>query len=210
MENACLIFQRLLQDLEFTEFALGALIPEPDRPSFMSLVETMRLEGRFTRTGPTVIFEPLVPITEQPGVTSTEIAMYFNHFGTTFSARFNLTDSLDDLDSAILLSEQFVALTPDDHPDRVDRVRNLSAAFLARFDRMGSLDDLDSSIAMNERAIALTPNDRPATRADLLNDLGDALQRRFGQIRSIEDLQRAITFQEEAVVTIPKDHPDLA
>ena len=210
MENACLIFQRLLQDLEFTEFALGALIPEADQPSFMSLVETMRLEGRFTRTGSTVIFDPLVPTTEQPGVTSTEIAMYFNHFGTAFSTRFNLTDSLDDLDYAIFLSEQSVALTPDDHPDRVDHVRNLSAAFLARFDRMGSLDDLDSSIAMNERAIALTPDDRPATRAGLLNDLGDALQRRFGQTRSIEDLRRAITFQEDAVATIPKDHPDLA
>jgi hypothetical protein len=45
-----------------------------------------------------------------------------NNLGIALQNRFERTESMDDLDRAIMTNEQAVELTPIDHPDRTGRL----------------------------------------------------------------------------------------
>src|SRR5437016_13383336 len=64
------------------------------------------------------------------------------------------TGSLKDLDRAIEMHEQALALMPnDDDPSLSVFFDGLGLALHTRFDRMGSTEDLNRAITMNERAV---------------------------------------------------------
>ena len=125
--------------------------------------------------------------------------------GLKLQERFLRTGSKDDLDRAIMMEEQAIASTPDDHPVRAGYLNNLGNVLQSRFERTGSMDDLDRAITTIEQAVSSTPNDHP-NHATYLSNLGSALRSRFERTGSMDDLDRAITTNEQAVSSTPDDH----
>ena len=75
--------------------------------------------------------------------------------------RFEQTDSIGDLNRAIMMEENAVESIPDDHPDRAMYLNNLGIALQSRFERTGSMEDLDRAIVTKEQAVESTPDDHP-------------------------------------------------
>jgi tetratricopeptide (TPR) repeat protein len=116
---------------------------------------------------------------------------------------------LADLDAAITASEQAVAVTPTDDPDRARYLSRLGNALQNRFRRTGTLTDLDAAITASEQAVAATPTDHP-DRARHLSNLGAALHIRYERTGARADLDAAITASEQAVAVSSTDDPDRA
>jgi len=111
------------------------------------------------------------------------------------------------LDSAIQLMEQSLALTTDGTPARIMCLNTLGIAMQTRFEQTGSTRDLDSAIKVIEQAIKSTSEDH-SDHAGFLINLGNVLQRRFEATGSIIDLERAIVIKEKSVTLTPEDHFD--
>ena len=117
--------------------------------------------------------------------------------------------ALENLQEAIRQSEEAVAATPVDHPDRARWLSILGYQLSTRFDLTGALEDLQEAIHRSEEAVVATPVDYP-DRARWLSNLGNHLSTRFDRTGALEDLQEAIRRSEEAVAAIPVDHSDRA
>jgi tetratricopeptide (TPR) repeat protein len=136
-------------------------------------------------------------------------AMGLTALGIALQRRFERTGSMDDLDRAILTSEQAVKLTPVNHPSRAIYLNNFGSALAKRFERKGSMGDLDRTIMVNEQAVKLNPVGHP-DRAGVLLNLGNALLRRFLRTGSMDDLDLAVVRTEQAVESSTVDHSNYA
>lgn len=78
--------------------------------------------------------------------------------GIALLDRFEQTGSMEDLNRAIVINEQAVESTPDDHADRARMLNNLGIALQSRFEQTGSINDLGCAVITNEQAVESTPD----------------------------------------------------
>jgi hypothetical protein len=142
---------------------------------------------------------------------------------------FKRTKSVEHLEQAAHRAEGWLAITPNEHPDRPRRFKIHDTMFstmlqqdqtmedfnatamnlVARFNREGDMNDLSRAIEATNMAANATPHDHP-DRAVMLSNLGVSLGTRFDCIGDIDDLTRAIDVAGMAVNATPQDHPNRA
>src|SRR5207247_2646710 len=120
------------------------------------------------RTDETELFEIEAEISSSMAVDSTT---YDHALPNNLGKRHNLT-------RAVSVASMTVDITPQDHPDRAGRLRNLGTWLGRRFERTGLMDDLNCIIDVASMAADSIPYDHP-DRAGQLNSLGTWLGRRF-------------------------------
>ncbi|KAG1823180.1 CHAT domain-containing protein [Suillus variegatus] len=122
--------------------------------------------------------------------------------GTRFEHRGNDKD----LDQAIVLQTEALALLPVGDTTRYMPLNNLAVHLSTRFDRRGNDDDLDQAIALHGEVLALLPVGDPY-RFRTLNSLMIQLSTRFDRRGNDEDLDQAIAFHREALALLPVGDP---
>jgi hypothetical protein len=74
------------------------------------------------------------------------IGSQFIRFAADFHASFDQSDKIDDLETAIALSRECLALLPVYHPNHLAGSINLAnAVVIERFNRLGGQEDLDEA-----------------------------------------------------------------
>ncbi|KAJ7645850.1 hypothetical protein B0H17DRAFT_447714 [Mycena rosella] len=116
---------------------------------------------------------------------------------------------LNDLQVAIMNSQEAANHTPGDHPDRADRLESLAAAFNSRYLRLGDLIDLEAALLSLQEAADLIPADHPA-RARHLASLAASLDSRYQRLGDLKDLEAALQKAQEVADLTPADHPERA
>ncbi|KAG2751992.1 hypothetical protein P692DRAFT_20639422, partial [Suillus brevipes Sb2] len=86
----------------------------------------------------------------------------------------NHLGSGEDMDQAITLQREALALHPVGHTDRSKILNNLGNRLSTRFDHRGNAEDLDRAIALHREALALRPVGH-SFRPSSLNNLADRL-----------------------------------
>jgi tetratricopeptide (TPR) repeat protein len=129
-----------------------------------------------------------------------------SNLANTLASRFDILLDPVDLDESISLSQQAVAATSADDPERARYLSNLAGKLQERFRWTGHQADLDAAVTAAEQAVAESPTDSPA-RGMCLSNLGLALYRRFELTSNRADLNAAIRAGEQAVAATPPDHP---
>ncbi|KAG2147833.1 CHAT domain-containing protein [Suillus bovinus] len=107
----------------------------------------------------------------------------FNNLANQLSSRFRHRGNGEDLDQAIALQREAVALCPVGHTDRSSSLGNLANQLSSRFDHQGNGEDLDQAFALQREALALCP-------------------------ATAKDLDQAIALQREALTLCPVGHTD--
>ncbi|KIK33252.1 hypothetical protein CY34DRAFT_99921, partial [Suillus luteus UH-Slu-Lm8-n1] len=84
----------------------------------------------------------------------------------------------EDLDQAIALDREALALHPVGHPERSKLLNNLAIQLSTRFDYQGNAGDLDQAIALDWEALALHPIGH-TDRSKSLHNLANRFSARF-------------------------------
>ncbi|KAG0700837.1 CHAT domain-containing protein [Suillus ampliporus] len=113
--------------------------------------------------------------------------------------RFERQGNNRDLDEAIALQMEVLALHPI---DRASSLNNLANRLWTRFEHRGNVQDLDGAIALHREALALHPVGHP-DRFMSLNSLGNRLSIGFKHRENVQDLDEAIVLQREALALRP-------
>ncbi|KAG1830980.1 hypothetical protein DFJ58DRAFT_736792 [Suillus subalutaceus] len=113
----------------------------------------------------------------------------------------------EDLDEAIALQREALALCPFGHTYRSSSLNNLANRLFTRFHHRGDVEDLDEAIALQREALALCPVGH-TDRFLSLNYLATRLSTRFDHRGNAEDLDEAITLQREVLALCPVGHTD--
>ncbi|KAG1819875.1 hypothetical protein DFJ58DRAFT_673309, partial [Suillus subalutaceus] len=123
------------------------------------------------------------------------------------STRFDHRGNGEDLDEAIALHREALALLPVSHTDRSMSLNNLASQLSTCFHHRGNDEDLNQAIAFQREALALCPvshTDRFKSLGSLVNELSI----RFHHRGDDEDLNQAIALQREALALCPVGHTD--
>jgi tetratricopeptide (TPR) repeat protein len=78
------------------------------------------------------------------------------------------------LEEAIQVTRQAIALTPKDHSDLAGRLNNLGNSLGSRYKRTRDIANLEEAIQVARQAVASTPEDH-SDIASCLNNLGNSL-----------------------------------
>ena len=109
-----------------------------------------------------------------------------------------------DIDLAVRLCRDAVALTPDDSRQSV-RLSSLALALQDRFARTGNRTDLDEAVQDQSDGVRTAGTD--GSLDGLANNLSLALRRRYGLTKSRPDLDQAIELATAAAAAVPPGHP---
>ena len=139
-----------------------------------------------------------------PNTPPEELAIYLASLASGLIRRYELTESTDDLDRAIVLYDQALESTSTDSQNLGNMLGGSANALLLRFEKTQSLEHLDAAISNFQRALALQNSQY---RAQTLNNLGWALHNRFKKTDSKVDFEKAITTLEQAASS-PDSPPD--
>ncbi|KAL0639497.1 hypothetical protein Q9L58_001526 [Maublancomyces gigas] len=126
-----------------------------------------------------------------------------NKFSVILIIRFSRLGQVEDSETAILASNEALAMTPLLHPDRPHMLAVLGCALADRSDS-GNIDDLDKAIYALKGAAEEIPVGNP-WRGCVLDVLGGELSARFELLGGVADLQEAVTTFEDAVAAISPD-----
>ncbi|KAF3806264.1 hypothetical protein GCG54_00006026 [Colletotrichum gloeosporioides] len=129
--------------------------------------------------------------------------------------RFDTTDSMDDLNSAIELLERALKYTTrSDHESDARQIRltNLGGAYGDRFERTGWIPDLERAIELTTEALdSMNESFVDAFKLDSLacsfSGLETWLSVRFERFGLVDDLHKALDAAEMAVNLTPRDSP---
>lgn len=122
-----------------------------------------------------------------------------NNLGIYLKCRFERGHDAGDLNAAIRLEEESVSITPDDNPDKANRLIALCNSYLHKYELLTKdLSDLNKAVEYGSKATALTPADHPS-RTPTLSTLAGCLLARFRETRDQSNLLNAIDKAEEAV-----------
>ncbi|KAG1848303.1 CHAT domain-containing protein [Suillus subalutaceus] len=130
-----------------------------------------------------------------------------NNLATQLSSRFEHRGNDEDLDLALALQREVLALHPVSHTDRSKSLNNLAYGLSSHFEHRGNDEDLDQAIALQREVLALRPVGH-TNRSDSLNNLASELSTRFEHRGDDEDLDQAIALQREALALRPVGHTD--
>jgi tetratricopeptide (TPR) repeat protein len=136
------------------------------------------------------------------------LPLYLYHLRDSLIARFQLLDTVVDLDDAISYATEAADLLPAAHPDLSAWLNDWSQPFFHRFERLGEMKDLDNAILHEQRAVDLIRDGDPLLPSLLIN-LGTLLSLRFRRVGQRVDADTAISYQNRAVGLIPDRHPIL-
>ncbi|KAH7211381.1 hypothetical protein DER44DRAFT_807375 [Fusarium oxysporum] len=153
----------------------------------------------------------------------------------SFSDRYVLTGTIDDLNQQIVFSRQAIDSTSIDDPERVSRLAglavdlsdriatmafeqtqegsddwathacNLSGYLLTLYQRTGEQLDLDTAIALAKGSVDATPTGN-TLRHIRLGNLSACLIARFDSKSAFEDLEECVKMGNEAKEATPKEH----
>jgi CHAT domain-containing protein len=151
---------------------------------------------RFTRTGALDDIQLAVSLQEESierGLddTSEGRAAKFTNLGNSRLDLYSVTGEERDLDRAVDVFQQAVALTKTDSLFRPSRFNNLGNGLRSRYSHTGKTDDLHGSIENYKEAIKLTPVSSPDLPSRFYN-LASALAMYWDVTRKQEDLLEAI------------------
>ncbi|KAJ6527473.1 hypothetical protein B0H19DRAFT_1243293 [Mycena capillaripes] len=131
----------------------------------------------------------------------------------TLLARFLEHEDTDDINKAIELSRQALALRHPPHPHFARALNNLGFVILARFEfpagfaQQGDMKDINEAIDLHREALGLhTPSH--LDRGISLEKLGFALLTRFKEKEDMRDIDEAIDLYREALSLHSPPHPD--
>ncbi|WP_413756321.1 hypothetical protein [Streptomyces sp. MMBL 11-3] len=110
---------------------------------------------------------------------------------TGLGTRYGWTGDDADLDEAVLLGREAIALTSPGGPYRASCASNLSGLLRIRFDVRGGEADLDEAVRLSAEAAAATPHDDSALSLRWSN-VSNALAARFDLRRHPDDLDGAV------------------
>ncbi|KAG1736959.1 CHAT domain-containing protein [Suillus lakei] len=133
---------------------------------------------------------------DDPGALDEVISLHYDALGND-----------EDLDQAIALQREALALRPIGHTDRSLSLNNLAAELSTRFSHRGNDEDLDQAIALHRDALALRPVGH-TDRSSSLNNLVAELSTRFWHRGNDEDLDQAIALHREALALCLVGHTD--
>ncbi|KAG9094813.1 hypothetical protein FRC06_010457 [Ceratobasidium sp. 370] len=122
--------------------------------------------------------------------------------------RFRRRRSIDDLGRIIICGNGMICLTPDDEPEKPQRLNSLGLTYERRFEILGEIEDIDRSIECRTRAVALSPAVHPNTPS-FLAGLGSSYLRRFESQGLLSDLDRSIDFLHQAISSTPHGDPNI-
>ncbi|KAG2738703.1 hypothetical protein P692DRAFT_201873766, partial [Suillus brevipes Sb2] len=156
------------------------------------------------------MFEPVVPVFTpfDAGILVQEAIL--NNLALRLSTRFDHRGNAEDLDQAIALLREalaLLALLPVGHTDRSSSLNNLANRLSIRFYHRGNAEDLDQAIALAMEALALRPVGH-TDRSLSLNNLALQLSTRFRHRGNAEDLNQAIALGRETLALHPVGHTD--
>ena len=112
-----------------------------------------------------------------------------------------------DIEEAIFLDREALALRPQGHPNRSSSLINLAADLSTRYNQLGTVQDLDGAIILDREALNLRPQGHP-DRTMSLNNLALYLSNGYKQAGAVQDLDEAIFLAREALSIHPQGHPD--
>ncbi|KAJ7897480.1 CHAT domain-containing protein, partial [Mycena leptocephala] len=112
-----------------------------------------------------------------------------------------------DIDEAMDLLRQALALQPPPHPTRGRCLNNLAAVIRTRFEHHGDLGDIDEAIELLREALGLHEPPHP-DRGMSLNNIADAVKTRFHMRGDPRDINEAIELHREALTLHEPSHPD--
>ncbi|KAJ7679579.1 hypothetical protein B0H17DRAFT_1077745 [Mycena rosella] len=127
--------------------------------------------------------------------------------GSSVQIRFEQEDGPEDIDQAIQLQRDSLALHPPSDPDCGKSLNNLAVVVANRFARLGESQDINEAIKLLREALALHPPPHP-NRGNSLYNLANTLWTRFTQQGSLKDIEEAIGHLREALHLQPLPHPD--
>ncbi|KDN67105.1 putative TPR domain-containing protein [Colletotrichum sublineola] len=123
---------------------------------------------------------------------------------TQLGDRFKHTGAMENLEEAISISKQAIAMTPSEHPYLVSLLSNLGRLLGYKHLRTGAMSDLDEAIKIVRQAFNATPKDHPDW-VIMLHNLGIQLHTRFTSAGAMSDLEEAIDLARQAVEATPDD-----
>ena len=112
-----------------------------------------------------------------------------------------------DLDTAIRLQREFVALSILGHPRRSEHLKKLISLLMQRFQEQGAISDLDKLVILHNDILELHPPGDKA-RPSLLHDAAHCLWIEFQRQGRTSDLKQAITFEQAALQLHQHGHAD--
>jgi uncharacterized protein YaiI (UPF0178 family) len=131
--------------------------------------------------------------------------MSLNNLAVQLSTRFDHRGNAEDLDEAIALHREALALRQVGHTYRSSSLNNLANRLSTRFDHRGNAEDLDEAIALHREALVLHPVGH-TYRSMSLNNLALELSTRFDRRGNGDDLDEAIALHREALALHPVGH----
>ncbi|KAJ7442795.1 CHAT domain-containing protein [Mycena galericulata] len=120
--------------------------------------------------------------------------------------RFKQRGDPDDIDKAIALNREALALRPPSHPDHGISLNILADAVQTRFELRGNSKDIVEAINLSQEALALHLLPHP-DRGMSLNTLANAVHMRFQQRGHSRDIDEAIDLHREALTLCLPPHP---
>ncbi|MEJ5343922.1 MAG: CHAT domain-containing protein [Chloroflexus sp.] len=173
-------------------------------------------EHRYLQTGDLTALRQAITtwetILEQPSLQRADERFQlaaWNDTAITFLRHYEATGHLPDLERAIALWQQAIAITPENSPDWVGWQNNLGGALLRRYEALGQVADLDAAIAAFHHALSVARAGSPDW-AGYQSNLGNALSTRYEALGQMADLDTAIAAFHHALSVTRAGSPDWA
>ncbi|KAH7022672.1 CHAT domain-containing protein [Ilyonectria destructans] len=129
------------------------------------------------------------------------------NLATVIRERFARSGRTADIEEAISLGRQALAIAPEGHSDRARFRSDLGAWLGARYLTLGKTDDLEEAIRLAREAVdALPPGHADTPRCS--TNLSNLLSERFSRKGQIADIEEALRLGWETVAVTPFGHPD--
>ncbi|EXL93012.1 hypothetical protein NOF04DRAFT_14094 [Fusarium oxysporum II5] len=121
---------------------------------------------------------------------------------------FEETRNLSELQESITLTRETVAVTPEDDPEWLDRIRELNVTIYILYHETGDSKDLEEAINVVKRYLEKASKDHPHWSEQLSNysNYLDSLHSRTGDLAHLEE---AVEFGRMSLKDIPKNSPNL-
>ncbi|KAJ7124332.1 CHAT domain-containing protein [Mycena epipterygia] len=129
------------------------------------------------------------------------------NLATAIQIRFEEQGNPQDIDQAMQLHHQVLALHPEARPNDSVSLHNLANIFRIRSEHRGDPEDIGKAIQLNREALALRPSPHP-DRGISLRNLAGAILVRFEQQGDPQDIDEAVQLQREALTLCVSSHRD--
>ncbi|KAJ7719928.1 CHAT domain-containing protein [Mycena metata] len=176
-------------------------LEDPDRPARLSNLALCLLRN-YQRSGEIADLEQSIThyrevLHLQPAESDSNRPISLNDLATALGSRFEVLQSMPDLDEAISLCKEAVLLCASTHHNRPLYQENLTNTLRARYRLRENPEDLHATIDQQRILVCLLPAG-DTRRPPVLIRLGDDLSLKFATSNELEDLDNAITSYKEA------------